>query len=490
MKSRADLDDLVFSLLNPTDNGKSTAEPDPVDWILDNFYIPEMVNHSSPPAIELFPYQRAVIREALRRDSKGRFVYDLVLWSDLKKSAKSSIAGAVVLFRAFHSMFGSFKIVANDLKQADSRVFAYLKRAIQLNERLAKQCLIRNYKVLLPNDTFIEAVPVDPAGEAGGGDDMIEFTELHASKDKGHVRMWAEMTLSPLKAGQSQRWIDTYAGYSGESPILEPLYDQLVKPENRFQIADPDAPDDLQTYRLGRSFCLWNTHPRLPWQTDEYYKSERIAVLPQDYARMHENAWTTSTSTFVPKEWLLACHDELPELDRFREVVVSLDAAVDDDAFGLTVVSRHGEKYALRYAEKWMPPRDGKIDFDDVKKTVLWCIEEWNVLEICFDPYQLYEFCARLANENVAKFFEFKQGAPRLIADKMLRDIIRDRRFIYNNNTTGAADVVEHIGNANAKSDPLDPKSLRIVKRSPDRKIDLAVSLSMCINRAEFVLSF
>lgn len=485
---RRDLDDLIFSLLNPTVIG-NTETPDAVDWITSEFWIPEMLNVKSPPTIELYPYQRACIREALRKDENGKFIYDLVLWSDLKKSAKSSIAGAVVLYRAFHTAFGSFKIVANDLKQADSRVFAYMKRAIQLNEKLSKQCLIRNYKVLLPKDTFIEAVPVDPAGEAGGGDNMIEFTELHAAKDKGHQRMWAEMTLSPLKHGTSQRWIDTYAGYSGESPILEPLYDQIVKPENRFQIADPDAPDDLQTYRLGRTFCLWNTHPRLPWQTPEYYKSERISLLPQDYARMHENAWTTSSSAFVPKEWWQSCKGVLPEMDRFREVVIALDAAVDDDCFGLLVLSRAGEIYHVRYVQKWTPPTGGKINFNEVRETLLWCVDQWNVLEVAYDPYQLHDFCTQLANENVAKFFVFKQGEPRMVSDKALRDIIRDRRIVWDDTITGIDDLTTHIEHANAKADPLDPRQLRIVKRAPDMKIDLAICASMGCNRAEFVLS-
>ena len=485
-----EIDDLIFSVLTPTDNGKSSATPDPVDWITENFYIPEMVGKKDKPTIELYSYQRACIREALRRDDEGRFIYDLVLWSDLKKSAKSSIAAAVIVYRAWHSQFGSFKVVGNDLKQADSRVFAYAKRAIELNPTLRAKANLKMYKAVLPNDTFIEAIPVDPAGEAGGGDDMIEFTELHASNSKAHKRMWAEMTLSPLKLGYSQRWIDTYAGYSGESEILEPLYDQLVRPENRFQIADPDAPDDLETYRFGRTFCLWNTKPRLPWQTLEYYKSEKIVLLPQDYDRMHRNMWTISASAFVPKEWWHACKvDKLPDLDRFREVVVALDAAVDDDCFGLLVLSRHGEKHAVRFAQKWIPPPHGKIDFDEVEKVVRWCVGFWNVLEICYDPYQLHDFCTRLANENLAKMYEFTQGAPRAVSDKALRDRIRDRLIMWDDQTTGVTDLKEHIENANAKSDPLDPKSLRIIKRSPEKKIDLTICASMGSNRAEVVLS-
>lgn len=485
-------EELVRYLLNPPSStiDSKVELPDPVEWITKNFYIPEFDGKKSPPTIELYPYQKAVIREALRRDENGLFVYDLVVYSDLKKSAKSTIASAVLLYRAWHTRYGSFKIVANDLKQADSRVFFYLKRAIEMNDDLASKCSPKLYKILLPQSTTVEALPVDPAGEAGGGDDMIEFTELHASKSNAHVKMWAEMTLSPLKFGMSQRWVDTYAGYSGESPILEPLYMKLVKPENRFQIDDPDAPDDLEVYRLGRSFCLWNTKPRLPWQTPEYYQSESISVLPNDYLRMHKNEWSTSTAVFVDKAWWKACErDAVPELDQFRELEIALDAGVDNDCFGLIAVSRDGDEYVIRYAQKWTPPPHGKIDFADPERVLRMLIADYNVLEVCYDPYQLHDMCSRLADENIAAFFEFKQGAPRIIADKALRDIIQERRLLYDSTIAGIADVTEHILNANAKTDPLDPKQLRIVKRSPERKIDLAVCASMACNRAKEVLS-
>lgn len=106
---------------------------DPVGWIEENFYIPEL---GGP--IELFPYQRAALREAYRQDAEGRFIYNIILWSDIKKSAKSSIAAAVALERARRLEWASVKIIANDLKQADSRVAKYFRRALELNVAFEK----------------------------------------------------------------------------------------------------------------------------------------------------------------------------------------------------------------------------------------------------------------------------------------------------------------------------------------------------------------
>src|SRR3990167_2327930 len=148
---------------------------DPIAWIQSHFYIPEL---NGP--IQLMPYQIAALREAHRRDDSGNFIYNIVLWGDIKKSAKSSITAAVALYRATQIRWGSIKIVANDLKQADSRVAYYLRRAISLNPQMANDIKQIQYRTTLPNQTVIEAIPVDPAGEAGGNDDLIVFSELWA----------------------------------------------------------------------------------------------------------------------------------------------------------------------------------------------------------------------------------------------------------------------------------------------------------------------
>ena len=90
-----------------------------MNWIETEFYIPETrhdpVLHGR---IGLQDYQRDALREALRKDENGNFLYSIIVWSDIKKSAKSTIAASVVLARAEQTEWGEFYIVANDLKIA------------------------------------------------------------------------------------------------------------------------------------------------------------------------------------------------------------------------------------------------------------------------------------------------------------------------------------------------------------------------------------
>ena len=310
---------------------------DPVLWVEKNFYIPELTG-----PLELQPYQKAVLRESQRKDENGKFIYSIVVWSDIKKSAKSTIAAAMALYIAHLRQWGSIKVIANDLKQADSRVAYYLRRAIELNPRMRDSIKQVRYKTTIQsNNSTVEALPVDPSGEAGGNDDLIVFSELWAAKNKAIQTMWTESTLSPTKFGYSQRWCETYAGRNGESPILEQLYIQGVKEGRQIDLSYTDKSghhhdlSDLEVYANGPLLCLWNTKPRCLWQTPEYYASEAAVLTPNEFNRVHRNQWTSSVDTFVPPEWWSSCQANIPPIQPKETIVLAMDAGVSDDSFAL-----------------------------------------------------------------------------------------------------------------------------------------------------------
>lgn len=469
------------------------AEPDAVDlvkWIEEEFYIQELRG-----PIKLHPYQRACLIEALRRDPlTGKFIYDIVVWSDIKKSAKSVIAAAVMLARAFHHDYGFFRVVGNDQKQAMSRVFGFMETALRLNRRIGARASINRLLISLDTGSKIEAVAVDPKGEAGGADDMVEFTELHAASNKASMAMWTEVTISPLKHGYAQRWIDTYAGWSGESPLLEQLYQAGVKEGHRLSLPDSGS-DDLEVYANGSQFTLWNTHRgMLPWQTEAYYAEEERSLRRNEFDRVHGNQWVTSEQEFVPIAWWDACQSEIPPINEYRSIVVALDAAVDDDCFAIVALSYDRELGLtyVRYVRAWRPVDNQPILYSNAldvedreypEGELRWLCANFNVVSVTYDPYQLHAFCSALAVKGLAAFEKFDQGAPRLKADKGLYDDIREHRIIHDGDLT----LREHISNANSTAE--DKDTMRIIKRAQHLKIDLAVATSMANDRARFWLA-
>ena len=473
---------------------KLSTQSDPVAWIEKNFFIPE--NRNDPVLrgrIKLMDYQKDAIREALSRDQFGNFKYSIIVWSDVKKSAKSTLAAAVVLYRAMHTEWGEFYIIANDLKQADSRVAHYIRRAIQLNPEFEKRTSMRGYRTTMTNGTFIEAIPIDPSGEAGSNADEIVYSELWGANEEQKQTMWAELTMSPTKHGQSFRWVESYAGFTDESKLLYSLYETGVKrghmlwPDKLYEVTG-GAPSPLELYvnEEARMLCLWNTQPRCPWQTPEYYASEAAVLLPNQFARMHRNQWVTSEETFVPAEWYNACFHgsaDWPTIPKKQPMIIALDAATSSDNFGLWMGCRHPsntEDIMTIFTQRWKPPHGGKIDFigneiNPGPETVIRrLVKEYNVIEIAYDPYQLHSTAQRMKEEGLAWFRPFSQGADRAIADSQLYSLIRDRRFWHR----GEPDLQEHIMNANAKLDENGSK-MRIVKRTENMKIDLAVCASM-----------
>jgi phage terminase large subunit-like protein len=469
------------------DDSVTFLPDDPVAWIEREFYVPETMQ-----AIVLEPYQRAVLREAFRRDDDGQFIYSLVLWGDLKKSAKSTIAAAAVLWLAWHREWESARIVGNDLKQADSRTFFYIRRAIELNPRLKAVCTVKNYHIALPNHTTIEAIAVDPKGEAGGGDLIVCFTELWAAKNEAAKQLWTETTLSPLKYGRSLRWCESYAGYIGASPILEQLYEQGVTGGRVVDVKDDEGRsiEGLELYAndSARLLALWNTQPRCSWQTEEYYGQEAATLTPSEFQRVHRNRWAASEEAFVPDEWWQACKGDVPPLPPYKSVVVGIDAATDSDCFAIVTVFRIGEPVYVLHARQWTPPKGGKLVFNNPDNPndettpegyLRWLARTYPVVEFCYDPYQLHDLASRLRREGVGHFYEFTQGALRLVADKQLYDLIRDRAMVHPGHLH---DLNAHIANANRKA---EGDKLRIVKRKPELKIDLAVATSMAAHEAK-----
>ncbi|KKM06509.1 hypothetical protein LCGC14_1743300, partial [marine sediment metagenome] len=174
---------------------------DPVDWIEKHFYVSEPVDILTgrilpPGPIRLSESQKKIIREALRRNEEGNFIYGTILYSCPKKSGKTALATAVVIYLAMEVCFmDSIYLLANDGKQAEDRMLGALKDCIDLNKRLGGPLAHLTYtlsKIRVPNGTVIEALPCDPSGEAGSEPRFTFWSELwgFSSAYKHKERLW------------------------------------------------------------------------------------------------------------------------------------------------------------------------------------------------------------------------------------------------------------------------------------------------------------
>lgn len=252
--------------------------------------------------------------------------------------------------------------------------------------------------------------------------------------------------------------------------------------DNLFYTLCQEAQKGLNGFKF--VFLPWWVHPQR--DAEWYARTEKgmpsSALMRQEYPATAEEAFTnTGAERFLPNMILWDnCKEELPPLSRREPIVLSIDAGVSNDNFALTGTTRHPDpkRYdtdvACRIAEKWVPERDKPIDFSKPETRIRWICENYNVIALTFDPYQLHDMATRLQNDGVVWCIAFPQGTDRLEADKQLLDLIMQQRYAHDGN----ADLREHIDNADKQVDAQSRK-LRIIKRTPQKKVDLAVSASM-----------
>src|SRR6266850_65797 len=119
------------------------------------------------------------------------------------------------------------------------------------------------------------------------------------------TRLWEDLTPVPTRKN-SIRFISTYAGFEGESGLLWDLYKQVVSkdehPEGQGERLHPDLP--IYANREARIFAYWDHEPRMPWQTESYYASQKKTLRPGTYLRLHRNQWATAEEIFItPEMW-------------------------------------------------------------------------------------------------------------------------------------------------------------------------------------------
>lgn len=480
-----------------------STPPDVVTWAEKNFYIP--TDEGKPRLISLLPHQKIILecffnpKLAVSLNCGPNF--QTLIYSTIKKSGKTAIAAMVA--RWITETWGSHSEVfslANDLEQARGRIYQAAITSIELSPGYSRQAkgiahkwrIIERQATHLPSHSTLKAVSADYKGEAGSNPVATLWSELWGYESESAVRLWEELTPVPTRP-RSIRYVETYAGYEGESAILNELEDRIKKDGirlTRTQLnqlgCDWPFPDiDLPFYYhpSTRTFAYWDTGlaaRRMPWQTPEYYIAQENELRPSAYRRLHLNERVSNAETFIQREWWERLTIQTPPpLTANTPLVVGADASVTGDCTALVAVSRdptNPTQVLQRLCRTWQPSAGHPLDYSQTIEPTLreWC-QRYNIVQIAYDAYQLHDLMTRLRNDGVTWCRPFSQNADRSIADKALFDLIRDQRIHH----TGSEELAEHIFNCGAKVPAGDNSRLRLVKKTNKSKIDAAVALSM-----------
>ncbi len=270
-----------------------------------------------------------------------RLPYTTFIYSDIKKSGKTGLLGA--MHYAWARVYGGEQYaLANSKDQATDRAFNRLGMYIDYLKRTdpdtAAGIISRNdidHVEFAAPYSSVRAVPVSPGAQAGGFQSLTGWDELWSYERDTATRLYSEMqpipTIPDTVLPEGDEWIHpgriikspsmrivvTYAGYYGKSDLLYTLYEETVNPDPETgepRGRKPEGLEDLPVYvsEDGRSIAYWNevdyinTFPRMPWQTPEFIEQARNDPVnkrnPEEFRRLWQNMWTSEIVNFLPIE--------------------------------------------------------------------------------------------------------------------------------------------------------------------------------------------
>ena len=131
---------------------------------------------------QLFEAQKQFFQHCWQRDDNGRALYPEQCFGAIKKSAKTGTAALHVLTTTclYGGRFAEAYCVANDLEQAQSRVYQQIRRIVDASPHLKREANSYQSRIEFPETgAVIQAIASGDAAAAAGGHPVISsFDEL------------------------------------------------------------------------------------------------------------------------------------------------------------------------------------------------------------------------------------------------------------------------------------------------------------------------
>ena len=442
----------------------ATWRRDPVAFVRE-----VLINPEDGAPFELYAAEEAFLREALTLTQDGRLPYREMIFAAPKKSGKTALGAmcAIYVAVAIAGPWGEVYALANDYEQASSRVFQACARMIEASPMLQNSAKITQNRIEFKSTgTFIQACASDYAGFAGSNPSLTICDELWGFVHESSRRLFDEAVPSPARK-VSGRLTVTYAGFSGESDLLEGLYKR--------GLGGKEIAPDLYA---GDGMLMHWTHQALaPWQSTEWLSSMRQALRPNQYLRMIENRFVSTESNFVEMSWWDSCVD--PQLtpvvkDTRLSVHVGLDASYKRDSTAIVCCSFDAElkKVVLIWHRIFQPSVQNPLDFEEtVERTLLELRDRFDVREVKYDPYQLVAVAQRLVKSGLP-MVEFNQNIPNLTeASNNLYELIKGRNLIVYPDDAARLSISRAVAVET-------PRGWKISKEKASHKVDFVVALA------------
>jgi Terminase large subunit, ATPase domain len=434
-----------------------------------------LINPETALPFVLLDAEREFFKHAFRTDADGRLLFTEQVYAAPKKSGKTAFAALHLLTTTFlfGGRYAEAFCIANDLEQAQSRVFEACKRIVEASPLLRGECKVTADRItFVATGAVIAALAADYAGAAGAHPVISAFDELWAFTSERSRRLWDEMIPVPTRK-ISCRLTVTYAGFEGESELLQELYKR--------GLAQQKIGTDL--YAGDGLLMLWSHVPLAPWQDERWLAEMRRSLRPNQYLRMIENRFVTCESSFVTMAAWDRCVDASlgPVVaDTALPVWAAVDASTKHDSTAIVAVTWESSRQQVRlvFHRVFQPSASEPLDFEAAIESTLRDLKErFQVRKVLFDPWQMQATAQRLARAGL-EIKEFPQTPANLT--KASQNLFE---LITGGNLLAYPDAALRLAISRAVAVET-PRGWRISKATQSHKIDIVVSLAMAAHAA------
>jgi len=408
----------------------------------------------------LAKHQRAVLKAMFKRDYTNR------LYSEPKKSGKTYLGGCVLVYEAVTHPGVECLAVANDLEQAQNRVFQTAAQLCEKNPGLAASVVRTTAnEIRFSNQSVIRSIASDYRGAAGGRWRVASLDELWGFNLENMTRLYEELRPPPTEKG-SYLFITSTAGFSGESTVLEKLYERAMKGKHvsRYEV-----------YVAGNMIAFWSHVGRMPWHTKAYFAGEAEDLRENQFRRLHKNEWVSAESQFIDADvWDSIVDPGYSPILSGAAVHIGVDLGVKSDSSAVVGVCYDGQKLKVAFHRIWKPVKNRAVNLDDVKAYIKEIHRHHRVQSIVMDPSQAYLLISQLMQEHIA-VKEFAQTTYNTIRmGETLFSLVKNGNLI----AYKSAELREHVLNAVGIE---TGTGVRMVKAKSTRKIDAAIAMAMAL---------
>lgn len=444
-----------------------------------------IAGHAGEPLV-FREWQKSLTNHLFALDDKGGLKHRRALIGLPRKNGKSAWLSAIVLEHLLLGPNGgeSYSCAA-DREQAKI-VFNNVKEMVRLQPELADHLDVYRDTILnKKTGSIYKALSSEAPLKEGLSPTFVAFDELHAQPNR---ELWDVMSLAMGARREPMLVAITTAGVkvdtSGKDSVCYSMYEYGKKVASG-EIDDPTFffswwQADEDGYQDESSWKIAN-----PGYDDIVSKSDFISSIKStpeaEFRTKRLNIWSSTSDTWLPHGAWDACADEHP-IQRGSKVVLGFDGSFNNDCTVIVAISIEEVPHIMPIAV-WEKPEEAGADWQvpilDVEETLRNACKDYEVMEIACDPYR-WARTFQILEEEGLPVVTFPQTASRMTpATTRFFESVVNKQITHDANPT----MARHIGNATLRVDQRGSR-LSKEKRGSTRRIDLAVSAVMALERA------